>query len=190
VQLEIVLKINPENKSNPFSVLDALYTSILRLSSSPEKTVLWLKALHYIQQSRVGSAPLKLSAWTMDRIFESSAGHAQILLGGLPSLIHTTEGAAGDIDSACYGSRLGVSAALIPKVGWTASYAFYHKSFPDYLQDHSRCGAAFPGIDNDKVKEWLLGRFAQTLKCGVHDTFTMFPFRLMVCAQVVVLKSK
>ncbi|TEB33603.1 hypothetical protein FA13DRAFT_162232 [Coprinellus micaceus] len=161
-QLDIVLKIKPQDRSNPFSALDALYTSILHLSPSPERTVLWLKAIQRLQ----GVGRPTSSAWTLDGMFESSAGQAKIVLGGLPSLIHIPKANSARTDSQLYGADLKVSSSNIPSVGWSAGYTFYHKSFLDYLEDDSRCGAAFPGIGSDHVNRWLQDRFAQTLMCG------------------------
>ena len=160
-QLELVLGMKPEDSSNPFSVLDTLYTAILRSSPIPESTVLWLKSLWLIQ--RLTHHP---SAWTIDRLFEASAGQAKMLFG-IPSLVYIPERDHGSskVASSDYGVQLEVSPSLTPRVGWNTGYAFYHKSFLDYLEDHSRCGAAFPSIDNDQVEQWLWDRFAQTLKC-------------------------
>ena len=159
-QLDIVLKIKPQDTSNPFSVLDALYTSILQLSPTPETTVLWLKALQRLQ----GVGRPTSSAWTVDGILESRAEQAKIVLGGLPSLINIPANNPSRTDAQFYGADLKISSSVIPSVGWSAGYTFYHKSFLDYLEDDSRCGAAFPGIGRDHVNRWLQGRFAQTLK--------------------------
>ena len=86
----------------------------------------------------------------------------------LPSLVHIAEGSRTygfQRDSFEYGIKLKVPASLIPEVGWNADYAFYHKTFLDYLNDHSRCGVVFPDIGVGEVKQWVWRRFAQTLKC-------------------------
>jgi hypothetical protein len=165
-QLEIVLRIKPQDTSNPFSVLDALYTSILRSSPSPEDTVLWLKALHRFQRKLPNPKP---SAWTMDRLFESRAGQAHMLMG-LPSLVYIpVKRYSGEpieeVDSEYYGTRLAVLTSFIPNVSWSAAYTFYHKSFIDYLEDGLRCGAAFPGIGSREVERWIWERLAKSLNC-------------------------
>ncbi|TEB33618.1 hypothetical protein FA13DRAFT_1790015 [Coprinellus micaceus] len=164
-QLDIVLKIKSQDTSNPFAVLDALYTSILRLSLDPETTVLWLKSVQLLQQFERGMSGHP-SAWTVNRLLESHAGQAEALLGGLPSLIHIPEDTTTQTDSQCYGSRLEVLPSVLPNVGWGTSYGFYHKSFLDYLGDTSRCGAAFPGVDGGNVTRWIQGRLIQALLCG------------------------
>jgi hypothetical protein len=174
-QLEIVLSIKPRPRtsSNPFNLLDALYTSILQSSPSPRLTVLWLKAERFLNaaaQSRVpdtNSLPLRFSVWTLGRLFESTAGQAQMILG-LPSLVYIVEGSTSygsQRDSYEYGRTLKVPTSLIPEVGWNCDYAFYHKTFLDYLNDRLRCGAVFPDVGIGEVKQWVWGRFAQTLKC-------------------------
>jgi hypothetical protein len=160
--------------SRPFGGLDALYTSILQLNPVPEGTVLWLKA----QQLLRNITENKASAWTVNRLFESSAGQAQMFLG-VPSLVYMHH--EGYIDSprdSCFyaGQSMG-STFVVPDVGWNATYAFYHKSFLDYLEDRSRCGAAFPGIGDGEVVQWIWGRLGQTLKCE-YATFLAFAFLL------------
>jgi hypothetical protein len=72
--------------SQPFTLLDALYTSILQSSPNPNATVLWIKAQQLLSKvSAMGSLPFS-SAWTVDQFFEATPGQAQILLG-LPSLL-------------------------------------------------------------------------------------------------------
>jgi hypothetical protein len=162
-QLDIVLKIRPRDASNPFSVLDALYTSILRSSPSPEATVLWLKA---VQLFRFGeNRVVAISAWTSNRLLESDAGQAQALLGSLPSLIHDDYLGTTVTDSQLYGRKLLLLPSILPSVGRNTTYAFYHKSFLDYLGDNSRCGAVFPGIGGDRVIQWIQERVAKTLRC-------------------------
>ncbi|KAJ3519094.1 hypothetical protein NMY22_g13355 [Coprinellus aureogranulatus] len=119
-QLNIVLNIEPhEGSSSPFGPLDDLYITILKSSPSPSDTVLWLRALQLLRSGiSVEPTPdetpdsqnelqdptridnifppmnrgygLQPAAWTVDRLFESSAGQAQILLG-LPSLLYLDE---------------------------------------------------------------------------------------------------
>jgi hypothetical protein len=163
-QLDIILKIKPQDASNPFSALDALYTSILRSSPSPENTVLWLKAVFRLQNlphPQSGSP----SAWAINRLLESHAGQAQALLGGLPSLVHLPEKTMVTMDSQYYGYHLKTLPPNPPSVGWDARYTFYHKSFLDYLGAKSRCGIAFPGVDDNNVTQWIQRRLAKTLKC-------------------------
>ncbi|TEB19029.1 hypothetical protein FA13DRAFT_1744795 [Coprinellus micaceus] len=164
-QLDIILKIKPQDASNPFSALDALYTSILRSSPSPENTVLWLKAVFRLQNLPHPQSGTP-SAWTINRLLESHAGQAQALLGGLPSLVHLPEKTMVTMDSQYYGYHLKTLPPNPPSVGWDARYTFYHKSFLDYLGAKSRCGIAFPGVDDNNVTQWIQRRLAKTLKCG------------------------
>ncbi|TEB33615.1 hypothetical protein FA13DRAFT_162819 [Coprinellus micaceus] len=166
-QLDIILKIKPQNMSNPFSVLDALYTSILRLRPNPETTVFWLKAARCLQRFPTHTGGIA-SAWTIHRVLESHVGQAQTHHDWLPSLILFPEGATMLADSQYYGSRLGVPSppSVLPNIGWDTSYGYYHRSFLDYLEDTSRCGMAFPAVDNANVTRWIHGRLVQILKCG------------------------
>jgi hypothetical protein len=111
-----------------------------------------------------------VSTWTMDRLFESGAAQAQIALGRLASLIHISENEFG-VDSQLYETEVKVLPS-VTDVGWKTRYAFYHKSFIDYFGDSSRCGAAFPGVDDGRVDRWIQGRFTQTLKCE-HMLFSL-----------------
>ncbi|TEB33606.1 hypothetical protein FA13DRAFT_162268 [Coprinellus micaceus] len=167
-RLDVVLKLKPQSKSNPFAVLDALYTSILQSSPGPEATVLWLKAVKYFREM----SEFRHSAWTVNRLLESHVGQAKTLLGNLPSLVHTPDYEGGHlVDSRRYGEdvRVKVLPTAICGVGWSTCYAFYHKSFLDYLEDDSRCGAAFPGVDGHRVDERIQERLALTLKCGAPE---------------------
>ncbi|TEB33979.1 hypothetical protein FA13DRAFT_1812518 [Coprinellus micaceus] len=121
-QLNIVLKIRPPEGTNPFASLDALYTSILMSSPDPHETVLWLRAYLILQRAynSWGNVSVRMPAWIYDRFFESTAGQAQMLLQ-LPSLVHLVE--------------LGESKTISIS---NATYALYHKSFPDFLEDPRR----------------------------------------------------
>ncbi|TEB21101.1 hypothetical protein FA13DRAFT_1742454 [Coprinellus micaceus] len=88
VQLDIILQLRPQDKTNPFGPLDALYTSILMSSPCPSDAVLWLHGYGTILR-RCRVDVIRPSSWVFDRLFESHAGQAQIVLG-LPSLIYTT----------------------------------------------------------------------------------------------------
>ena len=165
-QLGVVLNLRPLAGSNPFGVLDALYTSILKSSPSPTNTVLWLKAAQFLNHSGGGTRYLP-SGWTIDRLFESSAGQARVLLG-LPSLVyldkHRSPGSDG-YDSFQYGRGLDVPISVMDKPGWNTTYTFYHKTFLDFLEDSMRYGRSFPDVDDKRVMKWLWGRYAQVLKC-------------------------
>ncbi|KAJ3518348.1 hypothetical protein NMY22_g13725 [Coprinellus aureogranulatus] len=154
-QLNIVLKINPPSASNPFGALDALYSSILRSSPSAVDTVLWLKAYQRLRcRASQYRRPLPPSAWVADRLFESSPGQARMLLN-LPSLIYLQE----YVDLPVLGS----STIFAQAYGWNSRYTFYHRSFLDYLEDPTRCGAAFPEVDGMKVERWIWERFSRVL---------------------------
>ena len=179
-QLEVVLNIKRSTSSNPFSALDDLYTSILQSSPSPSVTIVWLKALQVIKGFELADKtdawgrtqkPLAFSAWTTDRLFEDSAGQAKILLG-LPSLVYIRE-ASYDLpcDSFCYGSELKLPPSLVAGTSWNAAYAFYHKSFLDYLGDDLRCGIAFPDASKDRVESWIWERCTRTLMCKCSRQF-------------------
>ncbi|KAJ3533064.1 hypothetical protein NMY22_g7487 [Coprinellus aureogranulatus] len=159
-QLEIVLKIRPSAGSSPFALLDALYTSVLKSSPSPEETVLWFRALILID-SASATEEIRPSVWTIDRMFESSTGQARMLLG-LPSIVHHERHPK--CDSAHYGLSYN-ALAPIPKTA-VSTYAFYHKSFLDFLQERSRYGIPFPNADDATVEQWIWQRFSTILQCA------------------------
>ncbi|TEB33580.1 hypothetical protein FA13DRAFT_1708346 [Coprinellus micaceus] len=71
-------------------------------------------------------------------LLEDTAGQARMLLG-LPSLVHSSQ--TESCDSSQIGQALRLSPSLIPAIGWSTAYAFYHKSLLDYLEDPQRLGA-------------------------------------------------
>ncbi|KAJ3531320.1 hypothetical protein NMY22_g8203 [Coprinellus aureogranulatus] len=164
-QLDILLRIRqPEGGSRPFAPLDALYTAVLKSSPDPQATVLWLKALQLLR-SQFLDAKLQLqfgnqlqpSAWTIDRLFESREGQAHTLLN-LPSLIF--------LDKRPREYLYDVpDPHAVAMTGSGSVYAFYHKSFLDFLQDPARCGAAFGDIKESLVEQWIWGRIAKVLEC-------------------------
>ncbi|KAJ3533071.1 hypothetical protein NMY22_g7485 [Coprinellus aureogranulatus] len=178
-QLEIVLSFKPTvGGSSPFRRLDDLYIGILNLSRSPVETVLWLKAHERIQENASTAAAQIVShtptpsAWTVDRLFESSEGQARILFG-VPSLLYQLENRPGPrslstilCDSAVCGESCRVPASLISSVGWNSTYSFYHKSFLDFLHSQERCGNAFPGTGPMAVAQWLWDRLSIVILCG------------------------
>jgi hypothetical protein len=176
-QLEIVLRIKTQDTFNPFSVLDALYTSILRSSRSPSDIVIRLKALQCLESSGATTKSLmtrfiwgsnavatRPSAWTVDRLLEGGLGSAAMLTE-LPSLVYIRTEATGKFDSVEYGRELGLLPSPTPEIGWDACYTFYHKSFLDYLEDPLRCGAAFPDTNKKRVDTWMAERLSRTLMC-------------------------
>lgn len=161
-QLNAVLnpKIDPEAKSNPFAMLDALYSSILKSTPSPDTAVLWLQAIDLIRFAAEGFS-FPPSAWTIDRCFESYEGQAQSVLGGLPSLLHTVDSPT---DFKYLERHLERPTVLHQScAGWYTCYAFYHKSFLDYLGDDMRYGVAFPEVARASSAEWLGDRLLQVL---------------------------
>ncbi|KAJ3511403.1 hypothetical protein NMY22_g15658 [Coprinellus aureogranulatus] len=165
-QLDVVLSIGSiEAGSNPFGPLDALYITILNSSPSPSETVLWLKAERHlnIKVRSVSITDYYPSAWTIDRIFESSEGQAQLLFG-LPSLVTLQERPSRD--SYEHGRDCRVPESSIPNSSWTSSYSYYHKSFLDFLNTPRRSEAAFPEVDVEKVVQWLWGRLHRVWQCG------------------------
>ncbi|KAJ3521459.1 hypothetical protein NMY22_g12309 [Coprinellus aureogranulatus] len=146
-QLEVVLSATPpKDRASPFAVLDALYIAVLNSSPSPSETVLWLKA-----HQRLVADPSP-SVWTINYLFESCEGQAQLLFG-LPSLVFTQSYSAAD--SSWYGNRLAVPLSSIPNPSWCSTYSFYHKSFLDFLDSPERSGAAFPDVANERVVQWI-----------------------------------
>ncbi|KAJ3536081.1 hypothetical protein NMY22_g6194 [Coprinellus aureogranulatus] len=103
------------------------------------------------------------SAWTIDCLFESSEGQAQLLLG-LPSLAFTQSNP--DSDSSQHGRQLQVPASRIPNHGWQSTYSFYHKSFLDFLDSPGRSGVAFPDITDERVTQWIWERFHRVWICA------------------------
>ncbi|KAJ3550822.1 hypothetical protein NMY22_g199 [Coprinellus aureogranulatus] len=164
-QLDIVLGATPlESGESPLAALDFLYIAILKSSPSPSETVLWLKAQ---QRLSVDHAPshshFPPSAWTIDRLFESSEGQAQLLFG-LPSLVFTQ--LHHNTDSSWYGRHLPVPSSSIPNPSWSSTYSFYHKSFLDFLGSPARSRMAFPDITNERVVQWIWERLQSVLKCA------------------------
>ncbi|KAJ3531325.1 hypothetical protein NMY22_g8196 [Coprinellus aureogranulatus] len=160
-QLDIVLRTTPlEGGASPFAALDALYIAVLNSSPSPSETVLWLKAYQRLKGSNRG---YPRSVWTIDRLFESSEGQAQLIFG-LPSLVFTQLNS--DTDSSWYGRRLQVPESSIPNASWGSIYSFYHKSFLDFLDSPGRSGVVSPDITTDRVVQWIWERFHQVLKCA------------------------
>jgi hypothetical protein len=150
VQLDIILQLRPQDKTNPFGPLDALYTSILMSSPCPSDAVLWLHGYGTILR-RCRVDVIRPSSWVFDRLFESHTGQAQIVLG-LPSLIYTTN-IQGPED------RVDPPTSISP-----VTYAFYHKSFLDFLGDHRR-SKQLPEFDSKQVDGWVCDRFGAVLKC-------------------------
>ncbi|TEB28108.1 hypothetical protein FA13DRAFT_1736005 [Coprinellus micaceus] len=142
VQLDIILQLRPQDKTNPFGPLDALYTSILMSSPCPSDAVLWLHGYGTILR-RCRVDVIRPSSW-------SHAGQAQIVLG-LPSLIYTTN-IQGPED------RVDPPTSISP-----VTYAFYHKSFLDFLGDHRR-SKQLPEFDSKQVDGWVCDRFGAVLK--------------------------
>ncbi|TEB28102.1 hypothetical protein FA13DRAFT_1816058 [Coprinellus micaceus] len=148
-QLNIILGPKGVGGSNPFTTLDALYTSVLLSSPDPDVTVLWLQAHQVIQREVLPPTSVIVPAWFFDRFFESTAGQAQMLFG-IPSLIHLAERK--------------FTNPKPPSVS-DAIYAFYHKSFLDFLEDPSRCKAV-SNIGRAEAREWLRDRIGNVLKAG------------------------
>lgn len=158
-QLDIVLSIRPPEGSDPFQTLDALYAAILNLSPSPADTILWFKAAHLINKLHPMMAS---SAWTVDRLFESSEGQAQALLM-LPSLVYLSEPPGGGVGTDFH--FFAPNGTSPHPTDCTSIYSFYHKSFLDYLSDESRYGTTFPGIDDAAALGWIWGRIGKVLEC-------------------------
>ncbi|KAJ3523061.1 hypothetical protein NMY22_g11617 [Coprinellus aureogranulatus] len=170
VSLNIVLKLQSSAGFRPFNSLDKLYTAILKASPSPSETVLWLKALQLIAQgSMIIDSPTSLSAWTADRLFESGAGQAQLVLLGIPSLLYLAKKdvlSSAVYDFHFYADQISWPSTPLHPPGSNAGYSFYHRSFLDFLQDPARCEAAFPDIGKGKVEHWLWERISTALKCA------------------------
>ncbi|KAJ3513302.1 hypothetical protein NMY22_g15084 [Coprinellus aureogranulatus] len=160
-QLDIVLSIAPpKDGDNPFAILDALYTAVLNFSPNPSETVLWLKAHERLRyQPAVAASDVTKylpSAWTIDRLFESTEGQAQLLLD-LPSLVFI--GSKTHVDSYLWGKGFEVPVSRVPNRGWESTYSFYHKSFLDFLASPQRSGVVFPDVNDERVIEWIWERF-------------------------------
>lgn len=164
-QLDIVLKVRPPAGSSPFHILDALYTAILNSSPSPTDSVLWIKGVHRLTKRPLS---LKISAWTIDRLFESSEGQAQTVLR-LPSLVYLAlaepKGPFESCDFSVYAEDNLMDGAPSHPHDWNSFYSFYHKSFLDFLEDPERGGAAFPDVDDAKVERWIVERICKVLEC-------------------------
>ncbi|KAJ3550830.1 hypothetical protein NMY22_g201 [Coprinellus aureogranulatus] len=159
-QLDIVLRATPPTDgASPFAALDALYIAVLNSSPSPSETALWLKACQRLSYTPAGfPSP---SVWTIDRLFESSEGQAQLLFG-LPSLVFTPSNTG--TDSPQYGQQLQVPRSSIPNPSWGSIYSFYHKSFLDFLDSPARSGTAFPDVTDEGVVKWIWERFHRVWK--------------------------
>lgn len=169
-QLDIVLKVRPLADSSPFRLLDSLYTTILKLSPSPRDTVLWLKAVQRIGRNK---SRLKVSGWTIDRLFESGEGQARAVLR-LPSLVYLTDklGAGNYSDFSFYIRHQDVP--LVRPDDWDTCYSFYHKSFLDYLEDEVRSGAAFPDIHDAAVVQWVWERISKVFECKHYNRSALY----------------
>jgi hypothetical protein len=99
--------------ANPFALLDALYTHILNSSHKPLLAARWLSLIF-----RTG---IRLGPAQFTQLFlESSPGEASYVFRGLNSLVS------------------------IPSTDdHTSSYALFHKSLTDFLEDPSRCGSLY-----------------------------------------------
>lgn len=165
-RLKVVLGLESADGSDPLGQLNALYTSILHSSPSPNDTILWLKA-HQIMKRTSQDHIVRLSAWTIERVFESSAGQARMLLR-IPSLVYLDtdrHSTTTFYDSFIYGRDFKLPNSIIPKDGWDTDYAFYHKSFLDFLEDPLRCQAAFPEVDDRRVERWIVERISRVFTC-------------------------
>ena len=110
VQLEIVLRLRPQDMESPFGPLDALYTRALMSSPKSRLAFIWLRA----HQTIIALANVDLRGCVFNLLCETSTGEARLVLGSLPSLIKYPNS---DMEG----------------------YTFYHKSFLDFLEDSKRC---------------------------------------------------
>ncbi|KAJ2916263.1 hypothetical protein MD484_g4172, partial [Candolleomyces efflorescens] len=101
--------------TNPFALLDALYSHILNSSPNPLLAVRWLGVIF-----RTGLFNGGLSARFIQLVLESSQGEASYMFRGLNSLI-----------------------SIPPADDHTSPYLLFHKSLTDFLGDKSRCGSLY-----------------------------------------------
>ncbi|KAJ2929287.1 hypothetical protein H1R20_g7807, partial [Candolleomyces eurysporus] len=115
--LEEILKMKGRTSSNPFELLDLLYSHILLSSPDPALSIMWIRIIHLLNDGpRSHSAYVSELNLLLQTDPESS--EADHLLGNLRSLIGTRN----------------------PGKEADTRYTFYHKSLLDFLSDGSRCG--------------------------------------------------
>jgi hypothetical protein len=138
IQLECVLNLRAADGS-PFGTLDALYTQILKSSPNSMMTIRWLKTYRWLDF--MDPHKTFCTAWFFNRLFESAAGEADIMVGCLPSLMRVP-----------------------PQDDRVGDYTFYHKSIFDFLEDPKR-SSAFPAEGVDMSEAWTKQRIVRTLSC-------------------------
>ncbi|RXW18852.1 hypothetical protein EST38_g7013 [Candolleomyces aberdarensis] len=117
-QLQSILEMTPTTTSNPFEILDSLYSHILESSPDAALSVRWIRGI----RSYIGSTE---SAYHVNLLLETKPGEAEYLLGSLHSLIR-----------------------IPPRNAQaTTKYDLYHKSLNDYLDDRDRCGRLYIQFD-------------------------------------------
>ncbi|KAJ2913644.1 hypothetical protein MD484_g6790, partial [Candolleomyces efflorescens] len=115
--------------TNPFALLDALYTHILNSSPEPLLAARWVSAIFRTQilyncRTR-SSIPEQPSARFTQKFLESSPGEASYVLRGLSSLVS------------------------IPSPNdHTSPFTLFHKSLTDFLENRSRCTSSTSVFSN------------------------------------------
>ncbi|KAJ2914156.1 hypothetical protein MD484_g6255, partial [Candolleomyces efflorescens] len=102
--------------TNPFALLDALYTHILNSSPRPLLAVCWISTLFRSTGALSDASGKPLPARFTQLFLESSPGESYFVFRGLSSLISTP-----------------------PADDHISPYSLFHKSLTDFLGDRSRC---------------------------------------------------
>ncbi|KAF6758731.1 hypothetical protein DFP72DRAFT_180121 [Ephemerocybe angulata] len=144
-QLDTVLKLRPSIQgSNPFALLDALYTLILMSSPNPRRAASWIQITQSFITRNINTNELaveRLPAVFSRQLLETTPGEGEHLLANLRSLI-----------------------SIPPSDNTIAPYRTYHKSLLDFIEDRSRSSVIFgkwrwlnspKGVFEDAVS-WVL----------------------------------
>ncbi|KAJ2916239.1 hypothetical protein MD484_g4173, partial [Candolleomyces efflorescens] len=106
--------------TNPFALLDALYTHIFNSSPKPLLAARWLVLIFRTGQWNGTGVLNGLSARFIQLFLESSQAEASYVFRGLNSLV-----------------------SIPPADDHTSHYSLFHKSLTDFLGDKSRCGSLY-----------------------------------------------
>ncbi|KAJ2914157.1 hypothetical protein MD484_g6254, partial [Candolleomyces efflorescens] len=125
--LDQVMALDRQDFStNPFALLDALYTHILNSSPKPLLAACWISTIFRSAGALSDGSGSPLPARFVQLFLESSPGESSFVFRGLNSLVYTP-----------------------PADDRTSPYSLYHKSLTDFLGDRSRCGHLYVDDPNE-----------------------------------------
>ncbi|KAJ3494375.1 hypothetical protein NMY22_g20080 [Coprinellus aureogranulatus] len=125
-RLEDVMRVKWDDaeKTNPFAVVDALYTHILNRSPDPQLAVKWIGCLTSLQSRKLGGGTKPAPALFWKHFLEDTEGELHYLLMPLTSLL-----------------------SIPPAGDRHAPITFYHKSLTDFLSSKIRSGELYASPD-------------------------------------------